>query len=178
MCGYITLCLESSPRWQMIARGQKVNLPVSLAGLGVRMAVSRKGSGIEGSKVDARRSSRAGIGIDGEHTAARPPERNICAPVMRREPLERPCKSLPKPSRNPRSHAWPKRRCRKIRYLHAHSSSALPCATSQRLSPPPSSIALASLTDATPSCLSSIFQRLWPARIAGRMRLIGGSRRL
>ena len=169
MCGYLILCLESSPRWKMIARGQKVNLPVSLAGLGARMAVSRKGSGIEGSKVDARRSSRA---------AARPPERNICAPVMRREPLERPCKSLPKPSRNPRSHAWPKRRCRKIRYLHAHSSSALPCATSQRLSPPPSSIALASLTDATPSCLSSIFWRLWPARIAGRMRLIGGSRRL
>jgi hypothetical protein len=46
-------------------KGQKVSLPVSLAGLGVRMAVSRKGSGIEGSKVDARRSSRAAIGIDG-----------------------------------------------------------------------------------------------------------------
>lgn len=82
-------------------KDQKVNLPVSLAGLGARMAVSRKGSGIEGSKVDARRSSRAGIGIDGELTAARPPERNICAPVMRREPLERPCKSLPKPSKKP-----------------------------------------------------------------------------
>jgi hypothetical protein len=54
----------------MIAKGQKVNLPASLAGLGVCEAVSRKGSGIEGSKVDGKRSSRAPIAIDSEHTPA------------------------------------------------------------------------------------------------------------
>lgn len=51
-----------------MAKFRKANLPVSLAGLGVGVAVSRKGSGIESSKVDGRPSSRAGIGIDSEHT--------------------------------------------------------------------------------------------------------------
>ena len=51
-------------------KGQKANLPESLAGLGASVAVSTKGSGIESSKVDARRSSRAAIGSDGKHTPA------------------------------------------------------------------------------------------------------------
>lgn len=45
-------------------------MPESLAGLGASVAVSTKGSGIESSKVDARRSSRAAIGSDGKHTPA------------------------------------------------------------------------------------------------------------
>ena len=65
-----TWCLEEEWMGPNDGKGQKANLPESLAGLGARVAVSTKGSGIESSKVDARRSSRAAIGIDGEHTPA------------------------------------------------------------------------------------------------------------
>jgi hypothetical protein len=64
-----------------------------------------RGKGLGSRAAKSMRGVQAGLPSEstGELTAARPPERNICAPVMRREPLERPCKSLPKPSRNPRS---------------------------------------------------------------------------
>lgn len=90
-------------------KGQKANLPESLAGLGARVAVSTKGSGIEGSKVDARRSSRAGCHRHRRRAhASWTAGARTCVPVMPRQPHRttgstprRPCKSLPKPSRNP-----------------------------------------------------------------------------
>lgn len=52
-----SLCVRaiSASRGPNDRKGQKGNLPECLAGLGVSVAVSKKGSGIESSKVDARR---------------------------------------------------------------------------------------------------------------------------
>lgn len=106
---------------------------------------------------------------------------HLCAPVMRAEPLERPCQSLPKPSA-----FWESLRERgELRCLCAESSGI--CTQTRHLlchaQPPPSRrLRLRPLASPSPPlavCLpsSSVCRRRRRARIAGRMRLIGNSRR-
>lgn len=143
---------------RMIAKVRKPICRECLAGLGV--SVASVAVCIEERVWDREQQSRCEAFKQGWHRHRRRAHASsnatFVAPVMRRQPhpttrnhSERPCKSLPKPSGNPHSaHARARQRlCRKIRYLHTSSSSALPCATSAAPSP---SIALTSLNPRRP----------------------------